>query len=590
MESEAFAVRDGQRPSRSSGGSAPLRGFAPTPPGARAAAAVFLLFAAVPLAVSPLFWDQYVTVKWYVLEALAALWLMVEVWACGSHGLPRFLVRHRWLALTLLALEAATVLRQGLGAALSPLVERVAVAALALCAYWSLRRPSTLAAARAGTLLALALVLACGFQQAAGHDPLAALDASDRRGSLFGNANMGAQYAALAALLLLATARARPLWRAAVDVLLAAATVVWLALLSTRSVFAALVAGVAAAWLARHPTRWRRAAAGGVIAALALGTAWWIGTRTAAPLLRANKAASLSFRMALWADSARLARDHPLGVGTGGFEDVFRAYQATGATAPDEDEVFRHPHDEYLRLAAEEGLPFLLLALAFVALLARDVVRRAGRHDPHALALLAGWAAFLLVEALFQFPFALAFGALALAVAAGLAFAGAEGAAPRPAAAPMARVGWRLGASAAAAFVLLGAGAVALSEYLFVSAPRGEAAQERACVLDARNLPACVMAAWLRGTRGDLDGARARLLRVLDRAPHYPPAMKLLAQQTAVAGDHEAACLALWTYDQLFRGQSSLHGDLLATCSDADRARAAARVPTPHYGRYPLAR
>src|SRR4029079_19293154 len=130
----------------------------------------------------------------------------------------------------------------------------------------------------------------------------------------------------------------------------------------------------------------------------------WMGARAAAPLLRANKEVSLGRRLALWSDTLRMARDHPLGLGTGGFEDTFRAYQATGATEPNADEVYRHPHDEYLRLAAEEGLPFVALPAVLGFLLARDVRRRRALLPLDALALLAAWTAFLLVEALFQFP------------------------------------------------------------------------------------------------------------------------------------------------------------------------------------------
>jgi len=121
------------------------------------------LLLAVPLVVSPLFWDQYLTVKWYALEVLAALWLAVEVWAVGSAGLPDFLRRQRWAVLALAALEAVSVLRQGAHAALGPLVERGAVCALVLCAYWSFRRRGpALELLRTSTAVALGVVLLWG--------------------------------------------------------------------------------------------------------------------------------------------------------------------------------------------------------------------------------------------------------------------------------------------------------------------------------------------------------------------------------------------------------------------------------------------
>src|SRR5262249_26574383 len=154
------------------------------------------------------------------------------------------------------------------------LVERVAVAALALCTYWSFRRRGSLEAARAATTLALFAVLAVGLLQHGGRDLLAALDASDQRGSFFGNANMGAQYAGLAALFLLPSGRREPTWRAAVDALLVLAAGAWIVLLLTRSVLVALGAGVSAAaavWLSRRAASRRQILAAAAVALAALG-------------------------------------------------------------------------------------------------------------------------------------------------------------------------------------------------------------------------------------------------------------------------------------------------------------------------------
>ena len=169
-----------------------MRGAAPAQRVADAVA--FAAFLLVPLAVSPVLWDQYVSVKWYALEALAACWLLAEAWEGGGGGWPRFLRENRVPCALLLLLGLFSVLRSGLPAALAPLVERGAVLALAVCACrWVRRRQGSLEPARAATALALLAVTAIGFAQALGHDPLASLSASDRRGSTFGNANMAAQ-------------------------------------------------------------------------------------------------------------------------------------------------------------------------------------------------------------------------------------------------------------------------------------------------------------------------------------------------------------------------------------------------------------
>ncbi len=550
-------------------------------------ALVFLAFLGVPLAVSPALWDQYVSVKWYTLEALAACWLLAEAWA-GSGGWPRFLRDHVVLVVLALGLGLASVFRAGVAAALAPLVERTASLALTLCAYWWVRRRGgSLGPARAGTAVALAVVTAIGFAQAAGRDPIAALSAGDGRGATFGNANMAAQYAGLAVLLLLSPPWPRRRWRAAAEAAVVVAAAAWLVLLGTRSVLVALgAAGIALALSARNRARVRVMAAAAACAAV-VALAWWGAARLLDADMRLHKAASVEHRLHVWSDTLRLVADHPLGVGAGNFEDAYRPYQATGAAFTDERQVWRQPHNEYLRVAAEEGLPLLVLLAVLLARLAARVVRAWRQPAPPGRPLIAVWAAFLAVEAFFQFPFALAFPAQATALLLGLALWRAEEAPPD--APPPRAAAWRAGAVVAAVLLVAGASRVALSEWLFVASRNDLAAQERACRLDARNLQACVMAAWLRSGTGDVPGGRAMVARVLRRAPHYPPAMKLLAQQAAVAGDHEAACIYMTAYDALFRGQSTLHADLMAVCDEGARRAAAQRIATPDYEGFPFA-
>jgi hypothetical protein len=146
-----------------------------------------------------------------------------------------------------------------------------------------------------------------------------------------------------------------------------------------------------------------------------------------------------------------------------------------------------------------------------------------------------------------------------------------------------------MGATALAVLLLAGGARVAVSEWLFVNAASDTAAQDRACRLDPRNLAACVMAAYLHGAAGDLAAGRAGAVEVLERAPHYPPAIKLLAQLALIAGDREAGCTALTAYDMLFRNQSTLHAELLARCDERERAAAARRVGSARYEKFPLA-
>ena len=147
-------------------------------------------------------------------------------------------------------------------------------------------------------------------------------------------------------------------------------------------------------------------------------------------------------RLAVWSDTLRLVRDRPLGVGAGNFEQAFIPYALGGGTRPDEALVFRSPHNEYLRVLAEEGLVTSALLAALLLGLARALSRSptvaSWRSPPGRL--LASALVFLAIEAFFQFPFEMAFPSLTAAVALGLAGACLA----TPAAAPRIGLGGRV--------------------------------------------------------------------------------------------------------------------------------------------------
>src|SRR4029450_10920478 len=75
---------------------------------------VGLLFGALPLLASAPAWDQFTTVKWYALEGLAALWLVVEALRGGPWRWPAF-VASRAVRAALAALLALAVFGLGRG-------------------------------------------------------------------------------------------------------------------------------------------------------------------------------------------------------------------------------------------------------------------------------------------------------------------------------------------------------------------------------------------------------------------------------------------------------------------------------------------
>ena len=548
----------------------------------------------VPLATAPWLVDPYVYAKWHLLAALAAGWLLVERFACDSRGLPAS-VRRVWPAWAALAVSVVVgSLRNGVGWAVQPLTARATFVALALASFWYFRRTQLgLDSLRAATRAAVAAVVTLGLLQFAGLDLLSWLPGGDHRSAAFGNVNMAAESVGLALVALLAVSpdargSARRWTTGIATEAVAAAALAYLWLAGSRSVGLALPAATGVLLLARRLTLRRLLRSIAAAAFLAFVVPNALGR--AEPLISSapeSKRASASWRLAVWSDTLGLIRDHPEGVGAGNFEHAFIPYALAGRSKPGEFIFFRSPHNDYLRLVAEEGIAAALLLLGLLAALGRGLHRSpavAGwRSGPGAL--LASCGAFLLVEAFFQFPFEMAYPSLLAAVLLGLALACAEGPIVPEAASLAAppHAGIRRAGDAVAVFLALAivAGVVrtAAAERLFtVSRGADVVALEQACRLDPRRLEACVQAAWLRSRAGEHEAARGELYAVLGRSPWYFPAIKLLGEDLLAAGEPAAGCRHLRRYDAMFEGRSAAHERVRAFCAPGPAERPAANV------------
>jgi hypothetical protein len=549
---------------------------------------VVLAFLAVPLLASSRFADQFTSVKWYGLVLLGLAWCLAEV--LRGPAWPAFSRRAAGALAVLAALVVAGSLRHGAGWAQEPLLARAGFALVALASFGYFRRTDRdLVPLRAAVAVACAIVLLLGFVQLAGFRPLPGLTAGDQISSTFGNVNMAAQFVGLALVVLVSgIGSGVRLSRTGLGalVLLAAAGLAYLYLLGARSAPLALTAAlVFLLAVDRKRKLLLGVAAGALVVALlrllpgAEGPVQSGGTS-------AHKRESVRVRLAVWSDTLHLVRDHPLGVGAGNFEQAFIPYALGGRTRPDESLVFRSPHNEYLRFLAEEGwvasAVLAALLIAFGLALHRSPIVDSWRSSPGRL--IGSVAVFLAVEAFFQFPFEMAFPALTAATMLGLAGAclAATPTAPRSRAVGVIAVL----ALASVAFPLV---RVMRAELLWVGAKDDVRAQEEACRLDPRRVEACTQAAWLRIRSGDHETGRRHLVDVLDRAPHYFPAIKLLGEDSMEQGDVQTGCFYLGLYDALFDGRSALHDRLVAECPPGVLGAMRREVPIPNYRTFPFA-
>lgn len=563
----------------------------------------FLTLIAIPLAVSPVLGDQFTAVKWYVLELLAIVWVLVEAFSCRSAPWPDFVKRHAPALIALALLSLVNGLRSGPAWAVEPLLARATFVALAWCffAYFTRNGKST-HAIRPALTAALVVVIGLGLAQTLGitrwlgWEPLLGLTSGDGRSATFGNANMAAQFVGLALTLIVAEgagdARHTGWSRQWLRDALVAAGLAYLYLLGSRSAMLALASAlvVVAVRARRNGIRsvLRPVAVAALLGAGAIVATWAVGAGRPSLLGGADgelKSRSVAFRLRVWQRSSDLIRDRPLGAGSANFVHAFLPYQLRDERLRSEAVVYTHPHNELLRALAEEGIFWCALAGYLLIKLTAAVCARARREGwETGGGVLAAGATFLAVECAFQFPFSMAFGSFVAALLLGLALSFVHAGFGEGSSASPTRL-WTATRGSAVAFALAAAvvwGRLVVSDYRTIEAPR------RACELNRRNLRACLTAAWLDARAGFGNDARVLLADVLERSPYYHPAIKLLAEESLSQGDARAGCFHLWVYDRLFGDRSSEHQRLVEACAGRLLDSFRNEVDVPGYERFPL--
>ncbi len=130
--------------------------------------------------------------------------------------------------------------------------------------------------------------------------------------------------------------------------------------------------------------------------------------------LELDKDASFVGRLAIWANTLKMFKDHPvLGVGKGNFKIMYPFYAASVTKDPGfRPEVQpREAHNDYVQFLAETGTLGFLSFLLIVFIIARRVwISIAGKNEIHSMLLIVTLAfsiIAILVEASLDFPFEL---------------------------------------------------------------------------------------------------------------------------------------------------------------------------------------
>jgi O-antigen ligase len=132
-----------------------------------------------------------------------------------------------------------------------------------------------------------------------------------------------------------------------------------------------------------------------------------------------TRSLGLNQRVAIWRDTLRIVADFPLaGVGAGNFANAMRVYQSGDRTY-----FWNEAHNEYLQVAAEGGLLFVVPAVVALTALVRAGWRACTRQGDHPRWMRLGAAASLVavtVQSIWETGLALPANAMLAAVAAAI--------------------------------------------------------------------------------------------------------------------------------------------------------------------------
>ena len=179
--------------------------------------------------------------------------------------------------------------------------------------------------------------------------------------------------------------------------------------------------------------------------------------------LETVKAGNTELRLNRWVNSLALVKENPwLGHGLGGFEFAYRKLGPAADPETTPQNVVRSPHNAYLELAVEIGIPIALLVLSLIATMLRSFAVRhfVQTFSPLPLGLLIYW----MTDAVFAFPLELPFPFLTAAGLLGV-FAGEFDHVPHPGVSHRTWGFRRLGSFATIAGLLGLVGAGALFSY-----------------------------------------------------------------------------------------------------------------------------
>ncbi len=250
-------------------------------------------------------------------------------------------------------------------------------------------------------------------------------------------------------------------------------------------------------------------------------------------------------RSEMWKGSTKMISDHPyLGLGPEGFTFNFIPYQAQTELRPKEQIIFNSPHNEFLRIMVEYGIPFLITSMVIFILTFKDFLLKSNALDPQSKTI-SYLVIFMSVEALFQFPLLNAFSFFIIVSMFATCLKETV---------PMVSVNKRIFFIISFPVLVIFITAISLKTYssFYQVNAITKSQLHFSCHFYPANWRACVKYAVAELNTKNFDDAEETLKSILIWSPHNFVALDMLGKVYAQMGHKDKMCQTLFQYSQLF--------------------------------------
>ncbi len=278
-----------------------------------------------------------------------------------------------------------------------------------------------------------------------------------------------------------------------------------------------------------------------------------------------SQGASSLTRLSMWSQTLHMISDYPLGIGPNRFEFRFIPYAShANQSIVKESLIMKSPHNEFLRILSEDGIPAFLLLFFFLAFLLYRFARLPTQTltDLQANRFVFSFFIFWFVESCFQFPLENAFPFYIFILM--IAFVTYKTipniSLPRTLATPI------------LVSLLFTTGILAyrfsISKFMFANRHTNETKLKSACLGFPENWKTCIAYGRVLVKTNKLAQAEHLVKSMLDRNKYTFPAIDLWRVIATKRHDELERCEATLAYDALFNRKSNLSKYFNETCQD----------------------